>query len=183
MNWRFGSLAIVTILLSLSKVASANPVDSKGDEFFKPYGVRGAIDSPAVIFSPYYSGYGDVIPNGVYPPNYEIVPNGFVIDYDRLEDPTQQFVEPSPRVTYINPLFVRTEVARQIFNPLGVVSLDPTLLEATCKQDWRTALQIIDRTIAQTPENQSSYRTELQNYRKRLQTLANTRSTRTNPTC
>lgn len=186
MNGCFSSCAIVTILFGLSGVAAADSLDRADYKSVKSYDT-GIIEHHGFREHhsgyPIYSGYSDDgnFPDAVvFPPRYEIIPNGIVIDYDLLgEEPVVQF-EPAPApVTYINPLFVRTEVARQILNPLGVVSLDPTLLEATCKQDWRMALQIVDRTIAQTPAQESTYRSQLQNYRQRLQTLANARSTQT----
>lgn len=183
MNWCFSSCAIVTVLFGLAGVAAADSLDRARD------GSWHSNNRERAEFRGYHSGDrngfeyfdGGSIPGAVvYPPRYEIIPNSFVIDYDLFgEEPTVQFEPALAPVIYINPLFVRTEVARQIFNPLGVVSLDPTLLEATCKQDWRMALQIVDRTIAQTPAQESTYRSQLQNYRQRLQTLADARSTQT----
>jgi hypothetical protein len=50
-------------------------------------------------------------------------------------------------------------------------TLDASLLQATCAQNWGRAIQIVDRAIVAAPANQPNYRAQLLSYRGRLQNL------------
>lgn len=50
-------------------------------------------------------------------------------------------------------------------------TLNDDLVRATCSQNWQQAVRIVNRAIAAAPASQSAYRTQLQQYRERLQDL------------
>ncbi|NDJ18326.1 hypothetical protein [Myxacorys almedinensis] len=50
--------------------------------------------------------------------------------------------------------------------------LDQQLLQATCSQNWQQAILVVDQALQSAPPAASPYRTTLQAYRDRLQSLA-----------
>lgn len=118
------------------------------------------------------------VPTAPIPSSYEIIPNGLpVLIFESSVSPDQ--IVPTTPIVPRPPLsivFTRTVIGRQLLQDPGVISLDEDLLRATCQQNWQRAIEIVDRTIAQTPENQFVYRSQLQDYRQRLQSFGNRRT-------
>jgi hypothetical protein len=73
--------------------------------------------------------------------------------------------QPLPQTTG----FIRTAIASQSSNTAP--GLDAQLLQATCTQNWRGAIAIVDRALAAAPTNQGLYRSQLRQYRSRLESL------------
>ncbi len=71
--------------------------------------------------------------------------------------------------------FIKTAISNQLASNPNTQKLDAQLLQATCSQNWQSALAIVDRALASAPANQT-YRSQLRTYRTRLQTLSNART-------
>ncbi|NJR52528.1 MAG: hypothetical protein HC780_26115 [Leptolyngbyaceae cyanobacterium CSU_1_3] len=66
--------------------------------------------------------------------------------------------------------FTRTAIADQLASG-AAARLDAQLLQATCAQNWQRAIAIVDQALTSAPTNQA-YRSQLREYRSRLQSLA-----------
>jgi hypothetical protein len=66
--------------------------------------------------------------------------------------------------------FTRTAIADQLASG-AAARLDAQLLQATCAQNWQGAIAIVDQALTSAPTNQA-YRSQLREYRGRLQSLA-----------
>ncbi|KAM3114153.1 hypothetical protein [Phormidesmis sp. 146-33] len=80
--------------------------------------------------------------------------------------PVSPTSQPLPQTTG----FIRTAIASQLNN--STPGLDAQLLQATCNQNWRGAIAIVDRALAAAPASQGLYRSQLRQYRGRLESLA-----------
>ncbi len=82
---------------------------------------------------------------------------------------------PAPRDNGTTTGFIKTAISNQLASNPNTQKLDAQLLQATCSQNWQGAIAIVDRALESAPANQT-YRSQLQAYRSRLQTLANART-------
>ncbi len=137
------------------------------------YGVTYQTVAPQIYTIPDAS---DLYSAPIYPTS-QIIPNGIVTE---VENPYAQSVIPTAPLTQtvapIPAAFTRTAIARQLLSAPGVVRLDAELLEATCSQNWQKAIGIMNRVIDDTPQDQFVYRSQLQDYRNRLQALARSKT-------
>ncbi|MGV0024818.1 hypothetical protein, partial [Phormidesmis priestleyi] len=85
----------------------------------------------------------------------------------RSTSPTAPTAQPLPQSTG----FIRTAIASQL-NGSSTPGLDAQLLQATCTQNWQGAIAIVDRALAAAPANQGVYRSQLRQYRSRLESLS-----------
>jgi hypothetical protein len=85
----------------------------------------------------------------------------------RSTSPAAPTAQPLPQSTG----FIRTAIASQ-FNGSSTPGLDAQLLQATCNQNWRGAIAIVDRALTAAPANQGVYRSQLRQYRSRLESLS-----------
>lgn len=120
------------------------------------------------------------VPDAPLAPVREIVPSGFttvIVSPKGQPVPQQQVVIPSgSRPSPVSIAFTRTVLGRQLLESPGVVLFDEDLLKATCQQNWKRAIEIVDRAIAATPADQFVYRSQLQEYRQQLQSNGNRRT-------
>lgn len=218
----FGSVAIVTSILSIPGIASAQfstlGAPTSGFIPSQPVPLNRSI-VPSVVFVPGVPGVKPILikqpyvilptpplssvgygityptvapqiytipnPSALYSapvyPTYTTIPNGIITE---VENPYNQPIIPAAPINQtvapIPPAFTRTAIARQLLTAPGVVRLDAELLEATCSQNWQKAITIMNRVINDTPKDQFVYRSQLQDYRNRLQALARSKTVASN---
>jgi hypothetical protein len=105
----------------------------------------------------------------------EIIPNQ-LLSIPRVTTSSQSPVTPaqtrlstnSPTKSPVVSSSPQTTIVDQ-FRTANTTQFDPQLLQATCSQNWKQALQLVDRSLRSAPSNQTS---ALRAYRDRLQTLA-----------
>jgi hypothetical protein len=104
----------------------------------------------------------------------EIIPNQ-LLSIPRVTTSSQSPVAPAQ--TRLSPNTTKSPVVSSSpqttivdqFRTVDTTQFDPQLLQATCSQNWKQALQLVDRSLRSAPSNQTS---ALRAYRDRLQTLA-----------
>lgn len=103
-----------------------------------------------------------VVSPGIFVPDSYSVPS--------ITEPAYSPDQLTPHVGSPQPQFSRVTIVGS--SQPGVGRLDGQLLQATCNQNWQQALQVVDQALRSAPPNSSTYRTTLQAYRDRLQSLA-----------
>lgn len=104
----------------------------------------------------------------------EVIPNQ-LLSIPRVTTSSQSPVPPaqtrlpdSPTKSPVVSSSPQTTIVDQ-FRTANTTQFDPQLLQATCSQNWKQALQFVDRSLRSAPSSQTS---ALRAYRDRLQTLA-----------
>ncbi len=121
--------------------------------------------SEDAVGNPFYDGNTDrtVVSPGIFAPDSSLIPSTTIPIYSA---PNQ----PAPTVNNSQAQFSRITIVGS--SQSGVGRLDGQLLQATCNQNWGQALQVVDQALRSAPSNSSTYRTTLQAYRDRLQSLS-----------
>jgi hypothetical protein len=170
-------------------------------EYSKPfYGVESGVPTPTVIFeqsaptledlsqpefspadpsrfysedavgNPFYNGSPNraVVSPGISTPDSSLIPSTVAPSYPVPS--VEPFNQSAPQVNSPQVQFSRITIVGS--SQPGVGRLDGQLLQATCHQNWGQALQVVDQALRSAPSNSSTYRTTLQAYRDRLQSLS-----------
>ncbi|MBW4541721.1 MAG: hypothetical protein KME43_21630 [Myxacorys chilensis ATA2-1-KO14] len=126
--------------------------------------------SEGVVGDSFYRGNTNrsVIYPGVLAPNSSLIPSTVAPSYPVPS--VEPFNQPAPQVNSSQAQFSRITIVGS--SQPGVGRLDGQLLQATCNQNWGQALQVVDQALRSAPSNSSTYRTTLQAYRDRLQSLS-----------